>query len=531
MIYLDNLRKEFGTRTLFEIERLSVSDDDKIGLIGNNGVGKTTFLRILLGQDTDYNGSVDVQGKLDSLLNDGEEQKFSEEIYMKAELDDKNKYSPGEYQRLKLAKLLSNESAFLLVDEPTSHLDIKQKERLAESLKSRYKGYILISHDRDFINQTCDKIFELSNGKLEVFNGDYSFYLEEREKINKFAQREYEGYISEKKRLTNIAKDIQTQSSKVRTTPKRMGNSEARLHKMGGQGNKKKLDKQVKSIKSRIDQLEVKEKPKEVAKIELTIAEKDKLFSNILVRAENLNKRFGKKLIFDHANIEIHNNTKIALLGENGSGKTTLLNMILNKEVWVHPNIKIGYYSQLGEIINMNKSILDNVLESSIYDQTMTRIILARLGFKTDDVYKKLEILSDGERAKVKLAKLVTSDFNFLIMDEPTNFLDISAIEALEELLKGYDRPLLFVTHDVSFINNVADELLMIDNHKIKSFRGNLAQFKKSQERSKTNTTSDDFLLEFRLSSINNRLAQEISKEEREELEAEYKNLIQKMKR
>ena len=527
MIHIDNLRKEFGTRTLFEIERLSISDYDKIGLIGDNGVGKTSFLKILLDQDTDYSGSVDVQGKLDSLLNDGEKQEFSEEIYLKAELNDKNKYSPGEYQRLKLAKLLSNEFAFLLVDEPTSHLDIKQKERLAESLINREKGYILVSHDRDFINQTCNKIFELSDGRLEVYNGDYSFYFDERVKRKKFVQREYEGYIAEKKRLTGIMTNIKVKSSKVKTAPKRMGNSEARLHKMGGQSEKKKLDKQVKSIRSRIDQLEVKEKPKEETEIKLTIEEKDKIYSKVLIRAEKLDKRFGEKVIFKNGHLEIQNNTKIALLGDNGSGKTTLLNMILNKEVWVHPNIKIGYYSQLGEILKLNKSILDNVLESSIYDQTMTRIILARLGFKTDDVYKIVDVLSDGERAKVKLAKLVTSDFNFLIMDEPTNFLDISSMEILEDLLKGYDRPLLFVTHDVSFINNVADGLLIIEDHKIKSFRGNLAKFKMSKDRAKINTTSDDFLLEFKLISINNRLAQEISKEEREGLEIEYHKLVQ----
>ena len=506
---------------------MTINGNEKIGLIGDNGVGKTTLLRILSGHDSDYSGLIDGQIKLESLLNDEKELAFSKDTYSKAELEYKNRYSPGEHQRIKLAKLLSNEFAFLLVDEPTSHLDIKRKERLAESLINRKKGYILVSHDRDFINQTCNKIFELSNGQLEIFNGDYSFYLEEREKRKKFAQREYEGYIAEKRRLSNIAQDIKRQSSKVRTTPKRMGNSEARLHKMGGQGNKKKLDKQVKAVESRINQLEVKDKPKEEAEIKLTIEEKAKIFSKVLVRAENLNKRFGEKIIFDNAKFEIPNNSKIALLGDNGSGKTTLLNMILNKEVWLHPNINIGYYSQLGESLSSSKSILDNVLESSIYDQTKTRIILARLGFKTNDVYKTADVLSDGERAKVKLAKLITSDFNFLIMDEPTNFLDIHAIEALEELLKGYDRPLLFVTHDVSFINNVSDGLLMIEDYKLKSFEGNLAQFKKSKERTSMKTTSDDFLIDFRLTSISNRLVQNISKEEREELEAEYEKLIQ----
>lgn len=200
--------------------------------------------------------------------------------------------------------------------------------------------------------------------------------------------------------------------------------------------------------------------------------------------------------------------------------------MIVDKEVWCHPNLKIGYYSQLGEIIDEKKTVLENVFESSIYDQTMTRIILARLGFKEDKVFKMVDVLSDGERAKVKLAKLVTSDFNFLIMDEPTNFLDIRAIEALEELLIGYDRPLLFVTHDVSFINNIADGLIIIKNKKIESFSGNLAQYQNRREKLKENKNTNDFLIEFRLSAINNRLASEITKEEREELEAEYERLL-----
>lgn len=531
MIYIDHLEKEIGTRTLFTIKKLAVNENDKIGLIGDNGVGKTSLLRILSGQDKDYLGYIDIQTNIDYLLNGVEKIVFSQEDYLKAKLDPEGEYSPGETQRLKLTKLLSNRFAFLLVDEPTSHLDIKQKERLIENLRNRKRGYILISHDRDFINQTCNKIFELANGELEVFNGDYSFYLEEREKRNKFAQREYDAYISEKKRLTGIASDIKIQSSKIRTTPKRMGNSEARLHKMGGQENKKRLDKRVKAIYSRINQLEVKEKPKEESPIKLSIGEKDKIFSKVLVSAKKLNKRFGEKLIFDNAYFEIQNNTKIALLGDNGSGKTTLLNMILKREIWVHPNLKIGYYSQLEETLHSTKNILENVVESSIYDESMTRIILARLGLRMDDVYKNIDILSDGERAKVKLAKLLTSDFNFLIMDEPTNFLDISSIEALEELLKGYGRPLLFVTHDVSLINNIADGLLMIEEHKIKSFRGNLAKFKKRKEEKKTNSSSEDFLLEFRLASINSRLTQDIPIDEREQLEAEYKKLLQHKKK
>ncbi len=191
-----------------------------------------------------------------------------------------------------------------------------------------------------------------------------------------------------------------------------MGNAEARLHKMGGQANKKKLDKQVKAIQSRINQLEVKEKPKEESPIVLNVEETEKIHAKVLVQADHLQKSFGHKVIFNDAHFTIKNNSHVALIGGNGTGKTTLLKMILEgASLWVHPNLKIGYYSQMSETVEGSLSILDNVLESSIYDQTRTRIVLARLGFQGDEVFKEICLLSDGERAKVKLAKLLTSDF------------------------------------------------------------------------------------------------------------------------
>ena len=529
MIYIQNLIKTVPDRRLFEINSLSINKNDKIALIGENATGKTTLIRIILGLDKDYTGQVRVDRDLGYLLNyDIQAKNFSDEIYSKSQLKIDDDYSPGEEQRLKLTDILSDSFKFLLIDEPTSHLDLEQKEELIEKLNTRETGYLIISHDRDFINRTCKKILELKDEKIEEYNGDYNFYLEEREKRQKFQDKEYSNFIKEKRRLENLAINIKEQSSKVRTTPKRMGNSEARLHKMGGQKNKKKLDKQVKAVESRINQLDTKEKPKEEKEIQLSIPDNKRIHSKILIRAENLNKKFENKTLFEKSNFQINSNSKIALIGENGSGKTTLLKMILNKEnIWVHPNLKIGYFSQMSDILEDNSSILKNVSNTSIYDETMTRFVLARLGFKTDDVYKIIRVLSDGEKAKVKLAKILTSDFNYLIFDEPTNFLDIRAIESLENLLKTYDRPFIFVSHDEEFINKIADTLLIIENKRIKNFKGNLAQYKSRDKKTKISKDRDSLLLDFRISSISSRLAMEISKEEREKLEEEYNNLIE----
>ena len=255
-----------------------------------------------------------------------------------------------------------------------------------------------------------------------------------------------------------------------------------------------------------------------------------------ILKVENLRKEYGegnsKVIALDGVNLEIERGEFVAIVGPSGSGKTTLLNMILCKEnVWVHPNLKIGYFSQMSDILEEDADILSNVLNTSIYDETMTRIVLARLGFKTNDVYKIVSILSDGEKAKVKLAKILTSGFNYLIFDEPTNFLDINAIEGLENLLKSYDRPFIFVSHDEEFINNLADTLLIIEDKRIKSFKGNLSQYKSRNKETINGKDRNSLLLDFRISSISSRLEMEIPKEERKKLEEEYNKLIEERKK
>ncbi|MEL3900930.1 MAG: ATP-binding cassette domain-containing protein [Treponema phagedenis] len=523
MIKIENVEKQFADRKLFFIELLQIFSDEKIALIGDNGVGKTTLMKMISGQDSDFSGNIDITMNIQFV-----EKTLSDKLTATAVISDHNStdsLSPGEAYQIRLFSAFEN-NTFLLMDEPTANLDFAAKERLIHKLNTRKQGFLLISHDRDFIEKTCSKIFELREEKIFVYKGSYHSYLEERANQKKFAQGEYEKYTKETERLSKMVDELTVRRDKIRTTPKRFGNSEARLHKMGGQSNKKKVDNRIKSVRSRIEQLAVKKKPIEEKKIVLSIPDHEKIHSKILIEGKKIRKSFGEKLIFDQADFYIDNTSKVALIGKNGSGKTTLLQMIINGEqIKKHPRLKIGYFGQLNQNLHFEKSIVENIRLTSIYDETLIRVLLARLGFRGDRVGERVKNLSDGERAKVQLAKMVSGDFNFLIFDEPTNYLEISAIEVLEEILQNYDRPFIFVSHDKAFINNVANRLLIIKNHKIKTITGNLKEYEKSDP-----PNINKMVLQFRMTEIFSKLSMEIPKEERVRLEAAYEELLKKLK-
>ncbi|WP_282920859.1 ribosomal protection-like ABC-F family protein [Ignavigranum ruoffiae] len=529
MINIQQLNKTIGVRNLLHVEALSIEATDKIGLIGQNGVGKSTLLRILAGLDQEYSGQIDIQMSLSYLFSDdqlgvesGQDQDTSIE-----QTDLLKQGSPGQVQSQRLAQVLDHPDSFLLLDEPTSHLDLEQKDLLSQRLQARTMGYLAISHDRDFINQNCHKIFELSQGSIEIYNGNYEFYLDEKIKREKFTQREYQQFVKEKQRLKKLAQEVRQQSAAVRRTPKRMGNSEARLHKMGGQSVKKKLDNKVKAIETRMQQLDVKAKPKEDSVIRLSLPEGEAIQAKVLVSAESLNKSYQDKKIFRQAKFTIERGDRIALIGPNGSGKTTLLKMILSrKQVQTHPRLQIGYYSQMEENLDLESSILENILISSIFDETLTRIVLARLGFTGDSIYKRVAVLSDGEQAKIKLAKLITSKANLIMLDEPTNYLDIQAIEVLEELLLHMDRPLIFVSHDVSLINHLANKLFLIKHQQIETFAGNLQDYQQDQLTKKQAKSDQQMLIDFRLTQLNSLLSLDLPADEKARLEEEYLDLL-----
>lgn len=526
---------------ILDIKKLSLYSEDRIGIVGINGVGKTTLLNLLSQKLAPDEGWVKAYGQSSTIsqLEPPEHDLISQEMASKFNIPMtySESMSGGEKTRFKLAACLSQNSTMIFADEPTSNMDLEGIELIEHYFAKYSGGLFLISHDRTLLDSLCTKILELEDGRLKIYPGNYSSYSEQKVRERERAQFEYGQYVSEKKRLERVVIETGEKSKSVRKTPRRMGNSEARLHKMGNQKAKANLDRAKKSVETRIEQLEVKEKPKQTAKIKLDIADAQKLHSKVIIEGKGLNKAFDGKVIFQNAEFRIENEAKVALMGPNGCGKSTLLKMIINREdsIRVAPSARIGYFSQDLSILDEETSILANVMGESIYEESFVRQLLARLLFKGDAVYKKVNVLSGGERVKASFAKILCQDFNLLILDEPTNYLDINSLEVIEDALQNYERSLLFVSHDRRFISSVANQIMTIENHRIKMFKGGYedywAQQNKEGGKAKEEIEKEIFILQNRLSEVIGRISMPAKKDNVEELDKEYYAILTEVKR
>lgn len=364
-----------------------------------------------------------------------------------------NTLSGGQKTRIALGKLLLSKPDILLLDEPTNHLDLLSIAWLETFLVNYDGSVVIVAHDRYFLDKVVTKIIELDHHKAQVFEGNYTAYVNKKEMLKEI----------QLKAFINQQKEIKRQEEVIE-----------RLRSY----NREKFYRRAESRKKMLDKIERVDKPEENVHMRFSL-EPRIISGNDVLRVEGLSKSFGNLKLFSDINFEIKRGEKVALIGNNGTGKTTILKIITGSvdadagNIYLGSKVHIGYYDQEIQSLNPEKTLFDELQDTYPYlDNTTIRNILAAFLFTEDDVFKKIKDLSGGERGRVSLAKLMLSEANFLILDEPTNHLDIVSKEILENVLNSYSGTILYVSHDRYFINRTATRILDLNNGRLINYLG-----------------------------------------------------------
>ena len=527
-----NVTKSYGIDEILKDVTFNINEGDKVGLIGANGEGKSTLFRILIKELSNDSGEIfidknhtlgylsqrleldsdntlkeemlevfkdliSLEEKLTSLEEqmalpyEEENKDFHEKLIkdytLKQELYDhrggytfrgeisrilkglgfeEKEYdapiktlSGGQKTRAALCKLLLRKPDILLLDEPTNHLDLNAIEWLEEYLKV-YKGTVLvISHDRFFLDSITSKTFELINGHVNTYNANYTKYIELRRLNLEAQQKAYNLQQQEIKRQEEIIERF------------RSFNREKSIR--AAESREKALN--------RMEKLSAPDKDPKGTRIQFNAAIPS---GNDVLLAEDLGKSYGNKLLFKDVAMDIKKGNKIALIGENGRGKTTLFKIIMgsvdadNGSITLGRNVNLGYYDQEQSDLDENKEIINEIWDAfPKLTTTEIRNALAAFLFTGDSVFKKINLLSGGEKCRINLLKLMLSKSNFLLLDEPTNHLDIMSREALEDAILSYNGTLLIISHDRYFLNKVINCIYELQEDGIKEYLGNYSYY------------------------------------------------------
>ena len=363
--------------------------------------------------------------------------------------------SGGEKTRVNLARLILEDTDILLLDEPTNHLDLHATEWLEDYLLG-FKGTVLvISHDRYFLDKVVQRSIEIDEGKAEFYSGNYSFYVEERQRRFEEKLKKYEKDQAKIEQLTRAAEQ---------------------MHLWAFMGNDK-LHKRAFSMEKRIEKLSQSEKPQEQKKLNVKFKQREFNGDEVLVM-EDVSKGFGDRQLFSDLALTVTGGERIALIGDNGTGKSTLVKLIMGEEtpdsgyLYKGPAVRSAYLPQHVRFSVEERSALDTMLYDCRCQPQQARDRLAAFGFRGEDVFTPVGALSGGEKSRLRLCMLMGSDINFLILDEPTNHLDIASREWMEDALSDYEQTLLFVSHDRYFIEKFATRIWALSDGKITDFRG-----------------------------------------------------------
>ncbi len=532
-----NISKAFIENKVLENVSFHIEDYEKAAIVGINGAGKTTLLRILVGETEPDGGCVTLSKNrsLGYLAQDGAVNTantiYEELLSVKQHLIDLERrirecekdmpskqgaelealmgqyarltqafeadggyackseitgvlkglgFAPEEFHkpvaalsggqktRVALSKLLLKKPDLIILDEPTNHLDMNSITWLETYLMNYRGAVIVVSHDRYFLNRIATKVIEIDQTKATTFMGNYADYAVKKERLRQAAMHAY----------LNQQREIRHQ--------------EAVIEKLRS-FNREKFVRRAQSREKLLEKTEILEKPTEVrTDMHIRLVPGKKSGNDVLI-LEDLGKSFGDSLLFEHVNLEIRRGEHVAIIGDNGTGKTTLLK-ILNGllpadqgSFRLGTNVEIGYYDQEHHVLHAEKTLFEEISdENPTLSNTEIRNLLAAFLFTGDDVFKRIEDLSGGERGRVSLAKLMLGNANFLILDEPTNHLDIVSKEILEDALNRYEGTVLYVSHDRYFINKTAGRILELKAKQFVNYIGNYDYYLEKQDAAST---------------------------------------------
>lgn len=439
MLQISNLSFSYQNQPLFENLNLALTGSDIVGIVGDNGTGKTTLLRLIANELRPDNGNIKATGEIG---------------FLKQTQDDLEDKSGGERTQIRLAELFRRNPEIILLDEPTNNLDHEGKTWLLRKIRE-YRGLALVvSHDRDFLQAIADKIICLHDNRAEVFLGDYTSFREQQTQIRHEQLQNYGKAQRERRKLEQQLKIAFDRANKSNRRGYNKISDESKLYYNGqraaAQSNAGKV---LRVTQSRIAQIANIEKPVERKTYSAEVSA-NFLHNRKLLEVINLSKSYDKKKLFENLNFTIHTGERMRICGRNGSGKSTLFQIILgekeadNGEVWIAPNIEIGYVSQDIAELDLNKSFLEQSVD---FDKTKVFRAAATLDFLPQDMHKPMSKLSRGQLTKILILRLILHPLDLVIIDELTNHIDIRARENIESALSKYPGAILMAAHDEAF--------------------------------------------------------------------------------
>jgi ATP-binding cassette, subfamily F, member 3 len=580
MLQLDGITLHFGERPLFDGVSTTINPGERIGLVGPNGAGKSTLLKIIAGEQEADSGSVnmsntatvgylpqdgvepdpdltifeeverafteilelryrqtELQQKLDTLEPDSPAHKKAVEEFgqvqyqmehsgsytLGAEIErvlmglgfnesdftrSTTEFSGGWLMRIALAKLLLKKPTYLLLDEPTNHLDIESLQWIESFLKNYDGAVIIVSHDRAFLDSVTTRTLALRRGNLDDYAGNFSFYEKKYAEEQELLKKQYENQQKEIKQTQEFIDRFRYKATKA---------------------------KQVQSRIKQLEKMEAIELDQEQSEITFRFPSPQRS-GQVVLKLDNLVKKYGDNTVFNGIDYEIERGDKIAVVGPNGAGKSTLIRILAGLEPItsgkreVGYNVTVGYFAQhQADELNPKNNALDEMhLAGSGEPETKLRTILGCFLFEGDDVFKKVGVLSGGEKSRVALAKMLLNSGNFLIFDEPTNHLDMQSKNILQQALQQFEGTLMIVSHDRDFLDPIVNKTLEVQPGYIKTWLGDVSYYldKKSEERAAEDESAKSKIKKKTQTSADP--TEGMSRKEQRRYEAEKRNALSK---